>query len=227
MRSPASLPARVAQFAQGQARRDARPQVGGGVPGALDARLGGCGSFRLSDTGTSGWAAQRPASARWAAIRSATKASGRSASAAASTAVSSQPVPGSGGKGSESARPARVSGRVGGDPVGAPFDLNPARLGMGGQPAGGEVFLEQLVDVEHFVPAQVFFQHAERFPGFQHVVAAVVREQVEGVLVVDADLGGFARLSAGLHLEGQMAQLGRTECLAGAVRGASSSSGAD
>jgi len=36
VRSPVSLPARVAQFAQGQARRDARPQVGGGVLGAFD-----------------------------------------------------------------------------------------------------------------------------------------------------------------------------------------------
>lgn len=105
--------------------------------------------------------------------------------------------------------------QCGGDPVGSPFDVNPTRFGMSGQPAGGEVFLEELMDVEHFVPAQVFFQHAQRFPGFQHVVGAVVREQVEGVRVADAHLGGFARLAAGLHLESQVTQLVEQDALPG------------
>ena len=42
-----------------------------------------------------------------------------------------------------------------------------------------------------------------------------MREQVEGVLVVDAHLGGFARLATGLHLEGQVAQLVEQEAVPG------------
>lgn len=77
-----------------------------------------------------------------------------------------------------------------------------------GQLTGGEVLLDQLMDVEDFVVPGVFVQHPEGGAGGHDVGAPVVGQQVERGVEVHPHLPGLAgRLALNLHPVGQLAEL--------------------
>ena len=153
---------------------------------------------------TSGWAAQRPASGKFASARAPRNASASGTIAAARTNVSSQPVAGAWGSGSESARVCRTASRLG--------DMSAARQAVRTSSGRGarrdrarrEVFLQELVGEEDVVPL-----HLERLKihaRAEQILGVLPAQERERLVLAGAHPGHLARSAPLLQAEGEVGE---------------------